>query len=72
MCYHACVKAILKAGSDSQKVRLEQHFDLLWERLLPLLYKWDKASAVLHEELEALYQQMQVLHDQRVVPIETI
>ena len=66
------MKAILEAGSDSQKVRLEQHLDMLWERLLQLLYKWDKASAVLHEELEALYQQMHVLHDQRVVPIETI
>lgn len=70
-CYYACVKAIHKAVSDSQKVRLEQHLDLLWERLLPLLYKWDRAFAVLDEELEALYEHMQAFHDQRVAPMET-
>ena len=33
--------------------------DLMWKRLLPLLHKWDRAFAVLDEELEALYEHMQ-------------
>lgn len=65
------MKAIHTADSDTQKVRLEQHLDLLWERLLPLLYKWDRAFAVLDEELEAGYEHMQAFYDQRVAPMET-
>ncbi len=38
-CYYTCVKAIHKAGSDTQKVRYKQRFDLMWKRLLPLLQK---------------------------------
>jgi len=54
-----CYYTIHKADFNSQKVRLEQHLDMLWERLLPLLCKWDRAFEVLDEELEAIYEHMQ-------------
>jgi len=66
------VKAIHKAGSDTEKVRYEQQFDLMWKGLLLRSQKWDKAFAVLLEELEALYKHMQILHDQSVAPVETV
>jgi len=66
-----CYYTIHKADFNSQKVRLEQHLDMLWERLLPVLYKWDRAFGVLDEELEATYEHMQAFYDQRVAPMET-
>jgi len=44
------VKAIHKAGSDTEKVRYEQQFDLMWKGLLLRSQKWDKKFAVLLEE----------------------
>ncbi len=35
------------------------------------MYKWDRASAVLDEELEADYEYMQAFYDQCVAPMET-
>ncbi len=44
---------------------------MLWERLLPVLYKWDRALGVLDEELKAIYEHMQAFYDQRVAAMET-
>ncbi|DBA70818.1 TPA: hypothetical protein ACH3X2_011704 [Trebouxia sp. C0005] len=63
-------KAVHKAGSDTQKVRLEQCFDSAFERMLPLMEKWDNAFFVLQDELEALHEHMQAFYDQHVPPVD--
>lgn len=64
-------QAIDKAGSDTEKVKLKQQFELLWKRQLPCSQKWDKAFFVLQDELEALHKHMQSFYDQRTTPMET-
>ncbi|KAL0051389.1 hypothetical protein WJX82_006483 [Trebouxia sp. C0006] len=62
-------QAIHEAGSDTEKVRYQQQFDLLFKRRLPRSQKWDKAFYVLQDELEALHKHMQVFYDQRTTPM---
>lgn len=64
-------QAIHEAGSDTEKVKYEQQFELLWKRRLPRSHKWDKAFYVLQDELEALHKHMQIFYDQRATPMET-
>ncbi len=65
------MQAIHEAGSDTEKVKYEQQFELLWKRRLPRSQKWDKAFFVLQDELEALHKHMQIFYDQRATPMET-
>ncbi len=65
------MQAIREAGSDSEKVKYQQQFDLLFKRRLPRSQKWDKAFFVLQDELEALHKHMQIFYDQRTTPMDT-
>jgi len=65
------LQAIREAGSDTEKVKYQQQFDLLFKRRLPRSQKWDKAFYVLQDELEALHKHMHIFYDQRTTPMET-
>ena len=64
MLHGACVQAIHKAASDTEKAKYAQQFEVMWQKRLPRSQRWDKAFAVLQQELEALHKHLQAFHDQ--------
>ena len=57
------LQAIQNASDAPEQTRLQKEFESFWGRRLQRAQKWDKAFAVLHQELQAMFTHLQLFYD---------